>query len=67
MYEYKVFKCNLGTLTLTEELEDILNDYGKEGWRISNIISNIKGSGNVLFSSVDGNQATIILERINKD
>ncbi|WP_130807089.1 DUF4177 domain-containing protein [Senegalia massiliensis] len=67
MYEYKVFKCNLGTLTLTEELEDILNDYGKEGWRISNIISNIKGSGNVLFSSVDGNQVTIILERINKD
>lgn len=67
MYEYKVFKWNLSTLTLTEELEDILNDYGKEGWRISNIISNIKGSGNVLFSSVDGNQATIILERINKD
>ncbi|NBI08301.1 DUF4177 domain-containing protein [Senegalia massiliensis] len=67
MYEYKVFKWNLSTLTLTEELEDILNDYGKEGWRISNIISNIKGSANVLFSSVDGNQATIILERINKD
>jgi hypothetical protein len=67
MYEYKVFKWNLSTLTLTEELEDILNDYGKEGWRISNIISNIKGSGNVLFSSVDGNQETIILERINKD
>lgn len=67
MYEYKVFKCNLGNLTLTEELEDTLNDYAKKGWRISNIISNIKGNGNLLFSSVDGNQATIILERIKED
>jgi len=62
MYEYKVFKWRFD-LNSAEELEIALNDNAKEGWRISKIIPNVKGSGGVLFASVDGNEATIILEK----
>lgn len=62
MYEYKVFKWRFD-LNDAEELEKTLNEYGKEGWRIFNIITNVKGSGGVLYSSVDGSSATIILEK----
>jgi len=62
MCEYKVFKWRFD-LSSAEELEKTLNDYAKEGWRIFNIIPNVKGSGGVLFASVDGNEATIILEK----
>lgn len=62
MYEYKVFKWRFD-LSSAEELENNLNEYAKEGWRIFNIIPNVKGSGGVLFASVDGNEATIILEK----
>jgi len=62
MYEYKVFKWRFD-LSGADELEETLNEYTKEGWRIFNIIPNIKGSGGALFASVDGNEATIILEK----
>ena len=62
MYEYKVFKWRFD-LSSADELEETLNEYAKEGWRIFNIIPNIKGSGGALFASVDGNEATIILEK----
>lgn len=62
MYEYKVFKWRFD-LSSTDELEETLNEYAKEGWRIFNIIPNVKGSGGALFASVDGNEATIILEK----
>lgn len=62
MYEYKVFKWRFD-LSSADELEQTLNEYAKEGWRIFNIIPNVKGSGGVLFASVDGNEATIILEK----
>ena len=62
MYEYKVFKWRFD-LSSAEELEVTLNDYAKEGWKISKIVPNVKGSGGVLFASVDGNEATIILEK----
>ncbi|MDU1411986.1 MAG: DUF4177 domain-containing protein [Clostridium sp.] len=62
MYEYKVFKWRFD-LSSAEELEKTLNDYGKEGWKILNIIQNVKGSGGALFASIDGNEATIILEK----
>ncbi|NEU05307.1 DUF4177 domain-containing protein [Clostridium senegalense] len=64
MYEYKVFKWRFD-LNSAEDLEKTLNDYGKKGWKVFNIISNIKGNGGVLFASVDGNEATIILEKSN--
>lgn len=64
MYEYKVFKWRFD-LSSAEELEIALNDFAKEGWRISQIITNVKGSGGVLFATVDGNEATIILEKIS--
>lgn len=62
MYEYKVLKWRFD-LSSAEELEITLNDFAKEGWRISQIITNVKGSGGVLFATVDGNEATIILEK----
>jgi hypothetical protein len=65
MYQYKVFKWRFD-LSSAEELENTLNEHAKEGWRISNIITNVKGSGGVLFASVDGNEATIILEKNNQ-
>jgi len=58
MYEYKVFRWRFD-LNTPEELEITLNDYAKEGWRLPNV----KGSGGALFSSVDGNEATIVMER----
>ncbi len=61
MHKYKVFTWRFD-LNSSEELEDTLNDYAKEGWRICNIISNVKGSGGAIFSSTDGNEATFILE-----
>lgn len=66
MYEYKVFKWRFD-LNSAEELENELNEHAKNGWKISNIISNLKGSGNLMFSSIDGNEATIILERVLSD
>lgn len=65
MYQYKVFKWRFD-LSSAEELENTLNEHAKEGWRISNIITNVKGSGGALFASVDGNEATIILEKNNQ-
>ncbi len=65
MCKYKVFKWRFD-LSSADELEKTLNDYVKEGWRIFNIITNIKGSGGVLFASVDGNESTIILEKIKE-
>jgi len=62
MYEYKVFKWRFD-LNSAEELEITLNDHAKEGWRITTIVPNVKGSGGVLFASVDGNEATFILEK----
>lgn len=62
MYEYKVFRWRFD-LNTPEELEVTLNDYAKEGWRLFNIMPNVKGSGGALFSSVDGNEATIVMER----
>lgn len=62
MYKYKVFKWRFD-LSSAEELENTLNDYAKEGWRVFNIITNLKGSGGAIFSAVDGNEATIILEK----
>ncbi|WP_291571989.1 DUF4177 domain-containing protein [Clostridium sp. UBA4548] len=62
MYEYKVFRWRFD-LNTPEELEITLNDYAKEGWRLFNIMPNVKGSGGALFSSVDGNEATIVMER----
>ncbi|MPN11280.1 hypothetical protein SDC9_158581 [bioreactor metagenome] len=62
MYEYKVFRWRFD-LNTPEELEVTLNDYAKEGWRLFNIMSNVKGSGGALFASVDGNEATIVMER----
>lgn len=62
MYEYKVFRWRFD-LNTPEELEVALNDYAKEGWRLFNIMSNVKGSGGALFASVDGNEATIVMER----
>ncbi|MBS4537003.1 DUF4177 domain-containing protein [Clostridium sp. D2Q-11] len=64
MYEYKVFKWNLSTLTLTEELENILNDYGKEGWRIFDIKF---GNRTVFFTNPNKNETTIILERVKEN
>lgn len=61
MYEYKVLRFDL---TGTTNLEQTLNDYAKEGWRILDIITNIKGNGTLFFSSIDGNDATIIMERM---
>lgn len=65
MHEYKVFKWRFD-LSSAEELEITLNGYARDGWKMFNIISNIKGSGGVLFATVDGNDATIILERIKE-
>lgn len=62
MYEYKVFRWRFD-LNTPEELEVTLNDYAKEGWRLFNIMSNVKGSGGALFASVDGNEATIVMEK----
>lgn len=62
MFEYKVFKWRFD-LNSTKDLEITLNDHAKEGWKISSIIPNVKGSGGVLFASIDGNEATIILEK----
>lgn len=62
MYEYKVFRWRFD-LNTPEELEVTLNDYAKEGWRLFNIMPNVKGSGGAIFASVDGNEATIVMER----
>lgn len=64
MYEYKVLRFDLKG---TNNLEQTLNDYAKEGWRVLDIITNIKGNGTILFSYVDGNEATIIMERIKSN
>lgn len=62
MYEYKVLRFDLAA---TEALEQTLNDNAKDGWKVFEIITNIKGNGSLFFASVDGNEATIILERMN--
>lgn len=43
MHEYKVFKWRFD-LSSAEQLEDELNKYAKDGWRIFNITINLKGS-----------------------
>ncbi|PRR82043.1 DUF4177 domain-containing protein [Clostridium vincentii] len=43
MYEYKVFKWRFD-LSSAKELEVELNKYAKDGWRIFNITTNLKGS-----------------------
>ncbi len=62
MYQYKVLKWRFD-LNSAEDLEKTLNDFANEGWRVFNIITNVKGSGSLLFASVDGNESTIILEK----
>lgn len=62
MYQYKVLKWRFD-LNSAEDLEKTLNDFANEGWRVFNIITNVKGSGNFFYSSVDGNESTIILEK----
>lgn len=59
MYEYKVFKWRFD-LSTAEELEKELNEYASDGWRIFDIVTNLKGSA--LLGS-DQNEATVILER----
>lgn len=61
MVEYKVFSWRID-LNTDEELENELNKYAKDGWKICNI-SNSSGGGS-LFSSSDGNRLTFILEKI---
>ncbi len=39
MYEYKVFKWRFD-VSSAEELESELNKHAKEGWKISNIVTN---------------------------
>ncbi|WP_194191708.1 DUF4177 domain-containing protein [Clostridium chrysemydis] len=54
MYEYKVFRCILDSSTVLD-FENELNYYAKEGYKISNILSDSKES-----------TATVILERKSK-
>ena len=62
MHEYKVFKWRFD-LSTADELEEILNEHAKEGWKVLNIIPHMKGSSLVLFGNVDADDATIILEK----
>ena len=64
MHEYKVFKWRFD-LSIAEELEEKLNEHAKEGWKIFDIITNLKGSASIFMGSVDENEATVILERIS--
>ena len=54
MYEYKVFKWRFD-LSSACELEEKLNEYVKEGWKIFDIITNMKGNASILMGSVDEN------------
>lgn len=38
MKEYKIIKPKLGWKNRQEKLEDELNNYAREGWRVVNII-----------------------------
>ncbi|MAX70073.1 MAG: hypothetical protein CMC76_10780 [Flavobacteriaceae bacterium] len=40
MKEYKVIKPKLGWRSQTEKLEELLNKYAKEGWRLVEITPN---------------------------
>ena len=40
MKEYKVIKPKFGWKNHTDKLEDILNKYAKEGWRLAEITPN---------------------------
>lgn len=40
MKEYKVVKPKLGWRNTTEKLEELLNKYAKEGWRVKTITTN---------------------------
>ena len=62
MYEYKVFKWRVD-LNSGEDLENVLNEHARSGWKISNIITTSSISGSATFSSSNGNEATIILEK----
>lgn len=64
MYEYKVFKWRFD-LSSACELEEKLNEYVKEGWKIFDIITNMKGNASILMGSVDENETNVILERIS--
>ena len=50
---------------IKKELEEKLNEHAKEGWKIFDIITNMKGSASIFMGSVDENEATVILERIS--
>ena len=40
MKEYKVIKPQLGWRNTTDKLEELLNKYAKEGWRVNTITPN---------------------------
>lgn len=40
MKEYKVIKPKLGWSNHSQKLEDLLNQYAREGWQVKTIISN---------------------------
>ena len=46
MHEYKVFKWRFD-LSIAEELEEKLNEHAKEGWKIFDIITNMKGNASI--------------------
>ncbi|WP_346935521.1 DUF4177 domain-containing protein [Clostridium sp.] len=66
MYEYKVLKWRFD-LNSAEDLEQELNGYASTGWRVFNIIPNLKGSGSFIYGVVNENEVTIILERVKKN
>lgn len=40
MKEYKVIQPKLGFRKWNEKLEDLLNQYAREGWQVSEILQN---------------------------
>jgi|GEM_PF-427635 len=44
MKEYKVINPSLGFRNRTQKLEDLLNTYAREGWKVCSLVDNGHGS-----------------------
>lgn len=65
MYEYKVFNWGFD-LNTSDDLEDELNRYANDGWRVFKIIPKINGGGTLIASHIGVDKATIVLERVKE-
>ena len=49
MKEFKVIKPSLGFSNHQRKLEDLLNEYGRDGWNLNSVVPHAHGISFVIF------------------